>query len=83
METIRSGIAELRTRNVATMSDDDLLSEIEELERVSRAVEAERVRRIAEADRRRSYATDGYLSTAAWLRGRLGVSGTVAARGSV
>ena len=79
MSTIRALIHELRSIDVSALSDDELHREIEGLERASRVIEAERARRVAEADHRRSYAVDGYLSMAAWLRHRLGLSGGAAA----
>ena len=79
MEVLRFAIENVRATDIGVMSDDELHAELESLEVASRAIESERTRRLAEADRRRSYAADGYLSLAAWLRGRLGVSGAVAA----
>jgi Domain of unknown function (DUF222)/HNH endonuclease len=71
-------IEAMREADVSTVADRELLEQIQELEHVSRAIDAERARRIAEADRRRTYASDGYLSMSAWLRGHLGLSGRVA-----
>jgi hypothetical protein len=79
MEELRSVRESLRDADVRVMTDDELHTEIEQLERTSRAIEAARARLLAEAERRRSYAADGYLSMTAWIRHRLGISGTVAA----
>jgi hypothetical protein len=79
VNTLRSALAELRSTDVVSLSDDELHGDLAELERASRAIDAERARRVAEADRRRSYAADGFLSMASWLRDRLGVAASVAA----
>jgi hypothetical protein len=79
MGLLRSDLEELRASEVERLSDDELHDDLAELERASRAIEAERARRIAEAERRRSYAIDGALSMAAWLRHRLGIAASVAA----
>jgi hypothetical protein len=65
VSTLRSGLDELRSSDVAALSDDELHEDLRELERASRVIESERARRIAEADRRRSYAGDGHVSMAA------------------
>jgi uncharacterized protein DUF222/HNH endonuclease len=78
VSTLRSGLDELRSSDVAALSDDELHEDLRELERASRVIESGRARRIAEADRRRSYAGDGHVSMAAWLRHRLGVAGSTA-----
>ena len=78
MSTLRSTLDELRAEDIGALSDDELASNIDELERASRVVEAERGRRLAEFERRRAFAVDGHLSTAAWLAHRQGLSRSAA-----
>jgi hypothetical protein len=79
MSTLRSAVEELLAIEVGVLSDAELESELAELEHASRAIEAARAARVAEADRRGTYVSDGFPSTAAWLRHRFGVAASTAA----
>lgn len=70
----RSALEELRTEDLACVSDQVLEQDFGELQKASEALEAERLRRLAEIHRRSAYRRDGYLSTSAWLVDRFGVS---------
>jgi hypothetical protein len=73
---LRSAIDELSGADLRRESDRELETELEEIERASRALEAQRLRRVAELDVRGAFARDGYLSMSAWLvhRTRVGWS---------
>lgn len=71
MGSLLSAIDEMRAEDLARVTDDALASDLDDLERASRALEAERARRVAEFERRGAFAADGYLSLAAWLAHRL------------
>lgn len=80
MSTLRSALEELRGEDLAAVGDEELVVDLDELERASRAIEAERSRRLAELERRGSFARDGFLSLTAWLVARHRVPGASAAR---
>jgi hypothetical protein len=61
---------ELRLEDVASVDDEGLAADLDELERASRVLEAERSRRLVEFERRGAFATDGCLSVTAWLAQR-------------
>src|ERR687892_1524703 len=79
MSTLRSALDELRSTDVFALSDDELASDLDELEHATRVVEVERGRRVAELERRGAYARDGHLSLASWLAARHRVAPSTAA----
>jgi hypothetical protein len=76
MSTLRSALDELRTEDVRSASDEELVEDLDELERAGRVLEAERARRLVEVERRGTWSVDGHLSVASWLaaRSRVGFS---------
>ena len=78
MSTLRSALDELVVDDLGHRSNRELLEDLSELERASRALEAERARRTAEVERRGAFGEDGYLSLTAWLVHRLGIAASVA-----
>ena len=80
MSSLRSALHEMAAHDLRAMTDDELAEHVVELERADRALEAERARAVAEIEARRSYAADGFLSTASWLSHATGVGGSVAAQ---
>lgn len=80
VSTLRSALEELRGEDLAAVGDEELVADLDELERASRAIEAERSRRLAELERRGSFARDGLLSLTTWLVARHRVPGASAAR---
>jgi hypothetical protein len=80
MSTMRSAVDEMRIEELRHVSDDELSSDLVELEHVMRGLEAERSRRLAEFERRASFANDGFLSVTAWVVARLGLASSVAHR---
>src|ERR687892_2344834 len=79
MSTLRSALDELRSTDVFALSDDELASDLDELEHAKRVIEVERGRRVAELERRGAYARDGHLSLASWLAARHRVAPSTAA----
>src|ERR687892_602093 len=79
MSTLRSALDELRSTDVFALSDDELASDLDELERATRVFEVERGRRVAELERRGAHARDGHLSLASWLAARHLVAPSTAA----
>src|ERR671919_1939541 len=79
MSTLRSALDELRSTDVFALSDDELASDLDELEHATRVIEVERGRRVAELERRGTYARDGHLSLASWLAARHRVAQATAA----
>jgi hypothetical protein len=79
MSTLRSALDELRSSDVLFLSDEEIVSDLDELERATRVIEVERRRRLAEVERRGSYAVDGHLSMASWLASRHPISHAAAA----
>ena len=77
---MRSALDEMRLEDLKFVGDDELSSDLVELEHVVRGLEAERSRRLAEFERRASFASDGFLSITSWLVARLGLATTVATR---
>lgn len=79
MSTLRSVCDELRIRDLRVVSDDELASYLDDLERTDRFVDAERARALAELERREVFARDGHLSLASWMVARHGVGPSTAA----
>src|SRR5919106_4274284 len=79
MSTLRSALDELRSTDVFALRDDELASDLDELEHATRVIEVERGRRVAELERRGTYARDGHLSLASWLGSRHRVAPSTAA----
>jgi hypothetical protein len=65
--------------DVSALSDAELRMRIDTLERSVRSIEADRAACLAEIERRSLHASDGQLSTAAWLAQRHGLPQGVAA----
>lgn len=80
MSMLRSATDELRAQDLRSLADDDLASDLDEIERVVRVLEAERARRLAEFERRRAHENDGFLSVSAWLVARHRVAPSTATR---
>jgi len=80
MSALRSAMDELRLQDLRFLGDDDLASDLDEIERVVRVLEAERARRLAEFERRRAHENDGFLSVSAWLVARHRVAPSTATR---
>jgi Domain of unknown function (DUF222) len=70
MSTLRSALDELRSTEVLALSEEQLASDLDELEHATRVIEVERGRRVAELERRGAHARDGRLSFASWLGAR-------------
>jgi hypothetical protein len=79
MSTLRSALDELRSTEVLALSEEQLASDLDELEHATRVFEVERGRRVAELERRGTYARDGHLSLASWLASRHRVAPSTAA----
>jgi len=79
MSTLRSALDELRSTEVLALSEEQLASDLDELEHATRVIEVERSRRVAELERRGTYARDGHLSLASWLTTRHRVAPSTAA----
>ena len=80
MSTLRSATDELRLQDLRTIGDDELASDLDEIERAVRVLEAERSRRLAEFERRGAHADDGFLSLSSWLVARHRVAPSTATR---
>jgi hypothetical protein len=70
MSTLRSALAEFRFSDVRALGNEQLASDLDELEHAERVIHSERSKRIAEIERRGSYAVDGHPSVASWLMSR-------------
>ncbi|HYZ13252.1 MAG TPA: DUF222 domain-containing protein [Actinomycetota bacterium] len=79
MSTLRSALDELRSTDVFALSEEQLASDLDELEHATRVFEVERGRRVAELERRGTHARDGHLSLASWLASRHRVAPLTAA----
>src|SRR5438552_10621699 len=64
----------MKVEDLRYLGDEELESDLLELERAANVLLAERLRRLAEIERRRTYLRDGYLSGSVWLGRRAGVS---------
>src|SRR3990172_8166713 len=80
MSTLRSAVDELRGEDLRFAGDDDLVTDLAELERATGSIEAERGRRIAEIERRQVHRLHGHLSVAAWLTARFRLAWSTAVR---
>jgi hypothetical protein len=65
---------------VRFLSDDELESGLEEMERAAGAIEAESARWVAEVERRGAFARQGHVSVTAWVSHRLRTGWSDAAR---
>jgi hypothetical protein len=80
MSTLRSATDELAGQDLRALGDDDLASDLDEIERAVRVLEAERSRRLAEFERRGAHEGDGFLSLSAWLVARHRLAPSTATR---
>jgi len=80
MGSLRSAFDELSSHELRYASDDDLIGDLDELERASGVLEIERSRRIAELERRGTFGVSGHRSMAAWLASRFALAWSVASR---
>jgi hypothetical protein len=80
VSTLRSALDGYASRDAGVLSDDELIEDVDELERISRVVEAERARRLAEIERRDLHRRDTVLSLTSWLAHRHGIGSITAAR---
>ena len=78
MSGLRSALEELQAEDLGRLADEQLESDLIELERSARILQAERLRRIAEVDRRGAYRRDGYLSVSGWVAGTLRIGSQAA-----
>jgi Domain of unknown function (DUF222)/HNH endonuclease len=79
MSELRSALDGLLFVDDGALSDDQLVADLDEVERGARQLEVVRARRLAELERRQVWSRDGHLSLASWLASRHRVSHTVAA----
>jgi len=80
MSELRSAIESYQAEDLSTLTDPQLESDFDELQRGVQALEAERLRRLSEIHRRQSHRREGYLSTASWLVDRHRLGWTVASK---
>jgi hypothetical protein len=80
MSTLRSATDELRKQDLQAQDDQELATDLDEIERAVRVLEAERSRRLAEFERRGAHADDGFLSMSSWLVARHRVAPSTATR---
>ena len=80
MSELRSTIEAFQAEDLRVISDRQLESDFEELQRACQALDAERLRRLSEIHRRQSHRRQGYLSTTAWLVDRHRLGWTAASR---
>jgi hypothetical protein len=80
MGSLRSAFDELTSHELRYASDDDLIDDLDELERASGVLEVERSRRIAELERRATFGLSGHRSMASWLTARFRLAWSVASR---
>jgi Domain of unknown function (DUF222)/HNH endonuclease len=74
LSELRSAVEMLRAETLAELPNAVVEEDFAELQRASELLEAERLRRLAEIRRRGTFRGEGFLSTAAWLAGRFGMS---------
>src|SRR5918995_7004912 len=79
MSELRSSLDELLAVDDGALSNDQLIVDIDEVERATRQLETIRARRLAELERRRVWSRDGHLSLTSWLASRHGVAPAAAA----
>ncbi len=80
MSTLRSATDDLVGQDLRLLGNEDLASDLDEIERAVRVLEAERSRRLAEFERRGAHADDGFLSLSAWLVARHRLASSTATR---
>ena len=80
MGTLRSALDELGGEDLRFAGDEDLVTDLAELERAAGALEVQRGRRIAEIERRQVYRLDGHLSIASWLASRFRLAWSAAVK---
>ena len=80
MSTLRSALDELRSQDLRFLSDDELESGLDELERSAGAIEAESARWVAEVERRGTFAHQGHASVTSWVSHRFRTGWADAAR---
>src|SRR5207244_4594932 len=73
-EHVRSRLAAF-PEDLSMLDDDAIEAGMARLRSIAQAAEAIRLRWLAEFERRRSYRANGFLSGAAWLADRFGVTG--------
>ncbi len=79
MSGLRSALEELSSEDLSTLGDAAVEDGFAELVLAARAIEAERLRWLREIDRRGTWAADGFLSTASWVKARFHEAGGDAA----
>lgn len=79
MSELRSALDSLLTVDDRALSDEQLVDDLDEVERANRQLDVIRARRVAEIERRGTFAVEGHLSVASWLAVRHRVSHGVAA----
>jgi hypothetical protein len=80
MSMLRSATDELVAQDLRGLGDDDIASDLDEIERAVRVLDAERSRRLAEFERRGAHVDDGFLSLSAWLVARHRLAPSTATR---
>jgi hypothetical protein len=78
VSTLRSALDELRAEDLRFVGDDEIASDLDELEHAGRVIESERARRLAEFERRGAFTADGHLSVSTWLADRHQVAHSIA-----
>jgi hypothetical protein len=74
VSTLRSAVDELLTADDRVLGDEQLVSDLDEVEHATRQLEVVRARRLAEIERRGSFAIDGHVSVTSWIAARHRVS---------
>jgi hypothetical protein len=79
MSELRSALDGLLVVDDGALSDDQLLSDLDEVEHATRQLEVVRARRLSELERRELWSRDGHLSLTSWLGSRHRVAPSTAA----
>jgi hypothetical protein len=79
MSELRSALDGLLAVDDRVLSDDQLVADLDEVERATRQLDVVRARRLAELERREFWSRHGHLSLASWLASRHGVAPSAAA----
>src|SRR5919109_720096 len=79
MSELRSALDGLLVVDDAALSDDQLVADLDEVERATRQLETIRARRLGELERRQVWSRDGHFSLASWLATRHRVAPSTAA----
>ena len=74
MSELRSALDGLLVVDDAALTDDQLVVDLDEVERATRQLETVRARRLSELERRQVWSRDGHLSLASWIVSRHGVA---------